>query len=34
MKKSEMVQILQSYIENQVYYDYCVKPETILELIE
>lgn len=34
MKRSEMIEIIQEYIDNQVYYDYYVNPESILELIE
>lgn len=29
-----MIEILKSYIDNQTYYDYCINPEYILELIE
>lgn len=29
-----MIEILRSYIDNQTYYDYCINPESILELIE
>ena len=29
-----MVEIIQSYVDNQVYYDYCINPESILQLIE
>jgi len=34
MKRSEMIEILQSYIDNQTCYDYYINPESILELIE
>lgn len=29
-----MIEILQSYIDNQTCYDYYINPESILELIE
>lgn len=34
MKRSEMIKIIESYIDHQTYYDFYINSESILELIE